>query len=156
MGRDLHNSMKLWATPCRATQDGWVRAESSNKPWSTAGGNGKPPQYTCRENLRNCIKGQKNMTPKDESPRSEGITIGQLHSSPMLVRYAGKDWGQKTRVSEGEMTGWHHQCNERELGHTPGDGEGQRGLACCSPWGTKSLTWLGDWTTTNLDCTSHY
>ena len=39
----------------------------------------------------NCVKGHKDMTPKDESPRSEGVTIGQLYSSPMLVRYAGKD-----------------------------------------------------------------
>ena len=30
-------------------------------------------QYTCRENLMSCIKGQKDMTPRDESPRSEGV-----------------------------------------------------------------------------------
>ena len=35
------------------------------------------------------------------------------------------------------MAGWHHQCNEHELGQTSGDGEGHRGLACCSPWGRK-------------------
>ena len=34
------------------------------------------------------------------------------------------------------MIGWHHQCNEHELGQSPGDG-GQGGLACCSPWGHK-------------------
>ena len=38
--------MKLWAMLCRATQDGWVIAESSDKTWSTGGGNGKPPQCT--------------------------------------------------------------------------------------------------------------
>ena len=27
----------------------------------------------------------------------------------------------------------HHRCNEHELEQTPGDGEGQGGLACCSP-----------------------
>ena len=32
------------------------------------------------------------------------------------------------------MAGWHHRCNESELGQTLGDGEGQGGLACCSPW----------------------
>jgi len=26
-----------------------------------------------------------------------------------------------------------------ELGQTSGDGEGQRGLPCCSPWGHKEL-----------------
>ena len=37
------------------------------------------------------------------------------------------------------MAGWHHQCNGYELGQTLGDGEEQRGLACCSPWGCKEL-----------------
>ena len=31
------------------------------------------PSITCHENLMNYIKGQKGMTPKDESPRSEGV-----------------------------------------------------------------------------------
>ena len=45
----------------------------------------------------------------------------------------GEDWGQKEKgASEDEMAGW---CNERELGQSPGDGEGEGGLACCSPWG---------------------
>ena len=30
-------------------------------------------QYSCRKNLMNYIKGQKDMTLKDESPRSEGV-----------------------------------------------------------------------------------
>ena len=30
----LSNSMKLWAVPCRAYQDGWVIMESSDKMWS--------------------------------------------------------------------------------------------------------------------------
>ena len=50
---------------------------------------------------------------------------------------AGKDRGQKKRVSEDEMAGWHHRCNGHELGQTPGNGEGQGGLVCCSPWGHK-------------------
>ena len=40
-------------------------------------------------------------------------------------------------VSEGEMVGYHHRSNGHELGQSLGDGEGQRGLACCSPWGHK-------------------
>ena len=41
------------------------------------------------------------------------------------------------------MVGWYHQFNVHELGQTLGDGEGQGGLACCSPWGRKELdvTW---------------
>ena len=71
--RGLCNSMKLWAMLCRATQDGRVIAGSSDKTWSTGGGNGKPTQYTCCENLMNCIKGQKDRTWEDESPMSEGV-----------------------------------------------------------------------------------
>ena len=57
---------------------------------------------------------------------------------------AGKDWGQKEkRASEDEMAGWHHWCNGHELGQTLGDGEGQGGLACCSPWGHKELDSTG-------------
>ena len=40
----LANSMKLWAMPCRATQDGWVMVESSDKMCSTGEGHGKPRQ----------------------------------------------------------------------------------------------------------------
>ena len=41
-----------------------------------------------------------------------------------IVSDAGKDWGQKKRTSEDEITGWHHQSNGQEFGQTPGDGEG--------------------------------
>ena len=43
---------QLWAMPCRAAQGGRVTAESSDKMRSAGGGNSKPPQYTCPENLR--------------------------------------------------------------------------------------------------------
>ena len=36
-----------------------------------------------------------------------------------------------------EMVGWHHQLTGHEFGQALGDGEGQRSLACCSPWGSK-------------------
>ena len=35
------------------------------------------------------------------------------------------------------MPGMHHQCNDHKLGKTLGDGEGQGGLECCSPWSQK-------------------
>ena len=41
------------------------------------------------------------------------------------------------------MAGRYHGCNEHELGQTPGDDEGQRGLACCGPWGRKELDTAG-------------
>jgi len=37
------------------------------------------------------------------------------------------------------MVGWHHQLNGQAFEQTPGDGEGQRGLACCDSWGHKEL-----------------
>jgi len=30
------------------------------------------------------------------------------------------------------MDGWHHQLNGHEFEQTPGDGEGQGSLVCCS------------------------
>ena len=56
---------------------------------------------------------------------------------------AGKDRGEEKRVSEDEMAGQHHQCNEHEFGQTLGDGEGQGGMVCCSPWGCKELDMTG-------------
>ena len=40
--------------------------------WSTGEGNGKPPQYSCLENLMNIMKRKKDRTLKDELPRSIG------------------------------------------------------------------------------------
>ena len=35
------------------------------------------------------------------------------------------------------MVGWHHRLNGHEFEQTLGDGDGQRSLACCSPWSCK-------------------
>ena len=37
------------------------------------------------------------------------------------------------------MVGWHHQLNGRECEQAPGAGDGQGGLARCSPWDCKNL-----------------
>ena len=51
---------------------------------------------------------------------------------------AGKDWRQEEKgTTEDEMVGWHHQLDEHEFEQTLGVGDGQGGLACCSPWGCK-------------------
>ena len=53
---------------------------------------------------------------------------------------ARKDWRWEEKgETQDEMVGWHHQFNGQELGQTPGNGEGQGSLACCSPWGHKEL-----------------
>ena len=52
----------------RATQDGWVMMESSDKMWSIGKENSKPLQYFCLENPMNSMKSQKDMMLKDELP----------------------------------------------------------------------------------------
>ena len=51
---------------------------------------------------------------------------------------AGKDWRQKDKgTTEDEVVGWHHQLNRHEFDQTPGVGDGQESLTCCSPCGRK-------------------
>ena len=52
---------------------------------------------------------------------------------------AGRDWGQEEkRTTEDEMVGWHHRLDGHgSTGWTPGVGDGQGGLTCCSSWGHK-------------------
>ena len=53
---------------------------------------------------------------------------------------AGKDWRQEEKgMTEDELVGWHHQLNGHEFEQTPGGGERQGSMACCSPWGCKEL-----------------
>ena len=74
---------------CRATQDGRVMVESSDKTWSTGEGNDKPLQYSCLENPMNSMKRQKDITLKDELPRSVG------------AQYAtGDQWRNNSRKNE--------------------------------------------------------
>ena len=40
-------------------------------------------------------------------------------------------------ATEDEMVGWHHQLNGHEFEETPGAGDRQGDLACCSTWGCK-------------------
>ena len=40
---------------------------------------------------------------------------------------------------DNELVGWHHQPDRHEFEQTPGVGDGQGGLVCCSPWGHKEL-----------------
>ena len=75
----------------------------------------------------------------------EGMMLKlKLQSFGHLMRRT--DWLEKTLMlgktgweEKGvtEMEGWHHWLNGLESGQTQGDGEGQGGLACCSPWGLK-------------------
>ena len=75
---------------CRATQDGRVMVESSDKMWSTGEGNGKPLQYSCLENPMNSMKRQNDRILKEKLPRSVG------------AQYAtGDQWRNNSRKNEG-------------------------------------------------------
>ena len=75
--------------PCKATQDGRVMVESSDKMWSTGEGNGKPLQYSGLENPMNSMERQKDRKLKDELPRSVG------------AQYAtGDQWRKNSRKNE--------------------------------------------------------
>ena len=63
--------------------------ERSDGMWSTGDKNSKPLQYSCLENPMNSMKRQKDMTLKDEFPRSVG------------AQYAtGDQWRNNSRKNE--------------------------------------------------------
>ena len=66
---------------------------------------------------------------------------------------AGKDlmWEEKG-TTEDEIVGWHHRLDEHEFEQALGVGDGQGGLACCSPWGR---TRLSDWTELKRPARAH-
>ena len=88
----LSNSMKP-SHACRATQDGRVMVERSDRTWSTGEENGKPLQYSCLENPMNSMKWQNDRILKEELPRSLG------------AQYAtGDQWRNNSRKNEGMET----------------------------------------------------
>ena len=85
----LSNSMKLSHTR-RATQDGRVMVERSERMWSTGEGNGKSLHYSCLENPMNSMKRQNDRVLKEVLPRSVG------------AQYAtGDQWRNNSRKNEG-------------------------------------------------------
>ena len=74
----------------RATQDGQVMVERSDRMWSTGEGNGKPLQYSCLENPKNSMKRQNNRILKEELARSVGAQYAR-----------GDQWRNDSRKNEG-------------------------------------------------------
>ena len=72
--------------------------DSSDKTWSTGEGNGKPFQYSYRENPINSMKRQKDRTLKDDLPRS----VGAQYTT-------GDQWRNNSRKNE-EMEPKQKQC----------------------------------------------
>ena len=124
----LSNSMKLWAMPCRATQNGQVMVESSDKTWSTGEGNGKPLQYSCCENTMNSYEKAKRRTLKDELPRLVG------------AQYAtGEQWRNNSRKNE-EME---PKQKQHPVVDVTGDGSKVRCCKeqyCIGTWNVRSIS----------------
>ena len=115
--RGLHNSMKLWVMPCRATQDGLVIVKSSDESWSTGQGNGNP------------LHGQYEKVKRYDTGRWD----------PRLknVQYAtGEEWRTITKSSsKNEAAGSkQNQCSAVDVS----DGE-------CKVWCCKEQYCIGMW-----------
>ena len=68
---------------------------------------------------------------------------------------AGKDWGQEEKqTTEDEVVGWHHRLDGHGFGWTPGVGDRQGGLVCCSSWGRKKSDMTEQQNWTENDCGS--
>ena len=113
--------------PCRAREDGRVMVESSDKTWSTGKGTGKPLQYSCLDNPMNSMKRQKDMTLKNELPRSKG------------AQYAtGEQWRNNSRKNEEMEPKW----KKHPVVDVTGDGRKVRcskGQYCIRTWNVRSM-----------------
>ena len=59
---------------------------------------------------------------------------------------AGKYWRQEEKgMTEDEMVCWHQQLDIHEFEKALRIVDEQGSLACCSPWGLLSQTWLSEW-----------
>ena len=115
---------------CRATQDGRVIAESSDKTWSTGEGNGKSLQYSCLENPMNSMRRQSDMMicdMKEELPRLVG------------TQYAtGDQWRNNSRNNE-KMEPKRKQC---PIVDVTGDGnkvQRYKEQYCIGTWNVRSM-----------------
>ena len=68
---------------------------------------------------------------------------------------AGQDWRQEEKgTTEDEMIGRHYWLDGHEFEQALGVGDGQGGLACCSPWGHKELN-TTEWLKNSLEAEVH-
>ena len=113
---------------CRATQDGRVVVERSDKTWSTGEGNGKPLQYSCLKNPMNNMKRRKDRTLKDELPRS----VGTLYAT-------GDQWRNNSRKNEETEP----KQNQHPVVDVTGDGSK---VQCC-----KEQYCIGTWNVRSMN-----
>ena len=101
--------------------------ESSDKPWPTGEGNGKPLHHSCLENPMNSMKRQKDRTVKDELPRS------------VVAQYAtGDQWRNNSRKNEETEA----KQKQHPVVNVTGDGSKVRGCKeqyCKGTWNVRSM-----------------
>ena len=112
----------------RATQDGQVVVESSDKVWSTGEGHGKLLQYSCLENPMNSTKVRKYRTLKDE-----------LLSSVDAQYATGDQWRNISRKNE--------ETEPKQKQHPVVDvtGDGSK-VQCC-----KEQCCIGTWNVRSMN-----
>ena len=92
----LSNSMKL-SHAHRATQDGRVTVERSERIWSPGEGNGKLLQYSCLENPMNSMKRQNDRLLKEELP-CQYVPNMLLEISGEITPERMKGWSQSKAI----------------------------------------------------------
>ena len=85
--------------PSRATPDGRVMVESSDKTWFTGEGNGKPLWYSCLESPMNSMKRQK---------RSNSLRRTTLRMLWQALGAGKLRWNHRSGVYGSCDTGWLH------------------------------------------------
>ena len=85
--------------------------------------------------------------PKEVNPELEGLMLKlklqyfghlkQRADSLEKTLMLGKIEGRRREQHRMRRLAWHHRVNGHEFTKTPGVGDGQGGLVCCSPWGRK-------------------
>ena len=111
----------------RATQDGQVVVESSDKVWSTGEGHGKLLQYSCLENPMNSTKVRKYRTLKDE-----------LLSSVDAQYATGDQWRNISRKNEETEP----KQKQHPVVDVTGDGSKVRSCKeqyCIGTWNVRSV-----------------
>ena len=112
------NNKKLMLSNCGAKKESWV-------PWTS---------WRSNQSILKEINPETHWKEWYQGWNSNTLATWCKELTPGKDPDAEKDWRQKESGTEDEMVGWHHWFNRHELGHTPGDGEGQGGLVCYNPW----------------------
>ena len=138
-----HSSVLAWRIP-RTGEPGGLPSMGSHRvghDWSNLAAAATFPVYRCFTLLAN------NMTAMIDTEAEIPIFWPPDAKNWLIWKdpNAGKDWKWEEKGTiEDEMAGWYHQLDGYEFELAPGVGDGQRSLACYSPWVTESGTteWL--------------